>query len=291
MPPMPQAYLSATASRLILAGCRCRKTFESTPSARLRGVSSCFTRRTDFQTSVFSGALMVSLSSSVARAWTALAFASTLATALPPLPEPSPLPGLPASTGFSGCPLVSAMIRTSHVPEDGARIAELRRVALGPRVKVAQIDHNLPFRIQLHVRAIHGTRRRPLEVDALGVVTAAMARALELVLAGLPVGRASQVGADGRDHEDALGVAHHPNTVVFLKFGIDPEAEIRRVADQKFGFRLVERAREEEAQEHQEIDAQRAQHRRHHKTAAAGNRPGFIGVFGFGKNRSKRLHQ
>src|ERR1017187_5819646 len=153
MPPMPQAYLSATASRLILAGCRCRKTFESTPSARLRGVSSCFTRRTDFQTSVFSGALMVAFSSSLARAWTALAPAITLATALLPSPEPLALPlagaGLPVSTGFSGCPLVSAMIRTSHVPQDSARIAELRRVTLGPRVEVAQIDHNLPFRIQL----------------------------------------------------------------------------------------------------------------------------------------------
>src|ERR1017187_4398594 len=97
----------------------------------------------DFQTSVFSGALMVSFSSSVARACTALAPASTLATGLPPLPEPLPAAGLPVSTGFSGCPLVSAMIRTSHVPQNGAWIAELRRVTLGPRGEVARIDNNL----------------------------------------------------------------------------------------------------------------------------------------------------
>src|ERR1017187_10129098 len=210
---------------------------------------------------------MVAFSSSLARAWTALAPAITLATALLPSPEALALPlagaGLPVSTGFSGCPLVSAMIRTSHVPEDGAGIAELRRVTLGPRVEVAQIDHNLAFRIQLHVGAIHGSRRRPLEVDAFGIVAAAMARALELVLAGFPVGGAAQVGADSRDHEDALGVAHHPNPEIFLKFGIDAETKIRWVADQEFGFRLVERAWEEEAQEHQEIDAQGAQNSRH----------------------------
>src|ERR1017187_3142507 len=101
----------------------------------------------DFQTSVFAGALMVSLSSSVARARTALASANTLATALlpfpGPLPEPLPAAGLPVSTGFSGCPLVSAMIRTSHVPQNGAWIAELRRVTLGPRGEVARIDNNL----------------------------------------------------------------------------------------------------------------------------------------------------
>src|SRR5208282_1164732 len=46
-----------TASRLILAGCKCRKTLDSTPKARLRGVSSCLCRKMDVKTWVLVGSL------------------------------------------------------------------------------------------------------------------------------------------------------------------------------------------------------------------------------------------
>ena len=50
------------------------------------------TRSTDFQTSVFSGALMVSFNSSTARVCVALAPASTDASLPPPFPPALPLP-------------------------------------------------------------------------------------------------------------------------------------------------------------------------------------------------------
>ncbi len=102
------------------------------------------------------------------------------------------------------------------------------------------------------MRAIHGTRRGTFEVDAFGIVAAAVARALEFVFAGLPVRRAAQVGADRRDHEDALGVAHHPDAVLILELGIDAESEIRGIADLEAGLRLVQRARKEEAEKCEE---------------------------------------
>src|ERR1039457_3042407 len=196
------------ASRLILAGCRCRKTLESTPRARLRGVWSCLTRRTLFQTSVFDGAFTVAFNSSTARACTALASASTAASLLSP--------GAPSPVLLPLCPLVSGMLGSSD-PDDCAGVVKLARLALGPLVDVAQVHHNLSLGIQFDVRPVHGSRRRTLEVDAFGVVAAAVARALELVLARLPVGRAAQMGADGGDDEDTLGVADHPDAVLILK--------------------------------------------------------------------------
>src|SRR5579859_3897902 len=63
MPPMPHVNLYFTASRLTLAGCRWKKTLDSTESARLRGVSSCLTRKIERKTWLFSGSLRLSISS------------------------------------------------------------------------------------------------------------------------------------------------------------------------------------------------------------------------------------
>src|SRR5262249_33607964 len=131
--------------------------------------------------------------------------------------------------------------------------AELRTLALGPRVKMAQIHLNLAVGCKFHVRAIHGTRRRTLEVDAFRVVAAAMARALELVFAGLPIGRAAQMRADRRDHENALGILHHPDAMVLLKFGIHAESEVGRKSDFELALRFVKCAGKEEAEKHQQI--------------------------------------
>src|SRR5262245_2904145 len=61
-----------------------------------------------------------------------------------------------------------------------------------------------------------------LEVDARDIEPAAVARALELLLASQPVGRTPQVGADRLDHvEDVLAVvavgADHPETPLGLE--------------------------------------------------------------------------
>ena len=56
-----------------------------------------------------------------------------------------------------------------------------------------------------------------------------------------------------------------------------------------FGF--VERPRKEEAQKHQQVDAQRAQHRGHHELAPARDYFAFVRFFGFGKYGAERLRQ
>src|SRR3989442_2896669 len=104
--------------------------------------------------------------------------------------------------------------------------------------------------------AVHGPRRRSLEIDAFGIVAAAVTRALEFVFGGFPVRRAAQMSAHRVDHEDAFGIAHHPDAVFVLKFRIHAETEIRRVTDEKSGLGFEERARKKESQEHQKIDAQ-----------------------------------
>src|ERR1700704_4326830 len=63
MPPIPHVYLYLTASRLTLAGCRWKKTLDRTDRARLRGVSSCLTRKIDRKSCVFSGSFKPSSSS------------------------------------------------------------------------------------------------------------------------------------------------------------------------------------------------------------------------------------
>src|SRR5882724_12900940 len=72
-----------------------------------------------------------------------------------------------------------------------ARVVELVLLALWPFIEFAHIHHNLTFRIQFDVRAIHRPRRGPFEVDRFTVVTAAMTRTLEFVLAWFPVRRAA----------------------------------------------------------------------------------------------------
>src|SRR5262249_37688386 len=140
-----------------------------------------------------------------------------------------------------------------------------------PPVETAQIDHDLPFRIELDVRAVHRTRRRSLEVDPFRIISAAVAGTLKLVLACLPVGRAAQVRADRGDDEDTLGVAHHPDAILILKFRVDAKAEVGRTAYTEVSLRLIERSWQEKAEKHDEVDAQKSQHGRHHETAPAGD--------------------
>ena len=107
---------------------------------------------------------------------------------------------------------------------------------------------------ELDVRPIHRPGCGALEVHTLRIVPAAVTGALEFVLARLPVRRAAQVRANRRDHKDPFRVAHHPDAVLVLEFGVHAEAEIGRIADFEIGLWLEQRARKEEAQEHHEID-------------------------------------
>src|SRR5436190_14331854 len=121
---MPQVYLYATASRLILAGCRCRKTLLRTPRARERGVSSCLTRRTDFQTSVLSACLSA-LISSAACVLTARAPSANAVTGLFLAPfvgsePPAPFPGDP----FVPFPSGILIPQRFSDPDDGASIVK-----------------------------------------------------------------------------------------------------------------------------------------------------------------------
>src|SRR5579871_847225 len=110
------------------------------------------------------------------------------------------------------------------------------------------------------MRAVHGARRGTFEVDALGIVAAAMTGTLEFVFAGFPIRGTAQVSADGGNDEDALGIADHPDAVLILELGVHAESEVGGIADAEARFGLVEGARKEEPQEHQKIDAQNAEH-------------------------------
>ena len=129
-------------------------------------------------------------------------------------------------------------------------------------IQPAGVHDDLAGGVHFDVRAVHRPRRGPFEVDAFGVVPAAVARALEFVFAGLPFRSAAQVGAARKDHEDAVGFAHHPDAIGHQEALIDAQAEVRGIADGENGVGFVERARKEEPQEHQEVDAEIAAHRR-----------------------------
>src|SRR5260370_8027175 len=100
--------------------------------------------------------------------------------------------------------------------------------------------------------AVHGTRRRSFEVDSFAVVSTAVAGALELVFAGLPIWCAAEVRAACVDHEEAIGCAVNPYAVFLLELGIDAQSEFRWVADLKtrVGFKQDTMKKEpEEAEE------------------------------------------
>src|SRR5437773_1005859 len=99
------------------------------------------------------------------------------------------------------------------------------------------------------MRAIHGTRRRSFKVDAFAVVAAAVAGALELVFAGLPIRRAAEMRAASVDDKHAIGRAVHPDTIFLLPFGVDAECIVRGIANFEDSGRFKEGAGEEEFEE------------------------------------------
>src|SRR5262249_20317387 len=87
---------------------------------------------------------------------------------------------------------------------------------------------------------------------ALDIVTAAVTRALKLVLGLDPVRRAPEMRALCVNDEKLLRLPDHPDAMRLLEALIHAGPEVRRKADSKLRARLKERARKEESEKHQE---------------------------------------
>src|SRR6266849_5835439 len=116
-------------------------------------------------------------------------------------------------------------------------------LSLGPLKEPRSVYDDLAVGGQFDVRAVHRARRRTFKIHAFTVVAAAVARALEFVFAGFPVGRAAEMRAARVDDEDAVGRAVDPNAIFLLPLRIDTERVVGRIADFEYGGRLEERAR------------------------------------------------
>ena len=110
------------------------------------------------------------------------------------------------------------------------------------------------------MRPVHRTRRRPFKVHAFAVISASVARALELVFARLPVRRASQMCAARINDEETIGCAIHPDAELLLPFGIHAKRILRRISDLENRVRFKKRARQEEAEERKEPCRQEGGH-------------------------------
>src|SRR6185437_8715154 len=99
------------------------------------------------------------------------------------------------------------------------------------------------------MRPVHRARRRSFEVDAFIVITAAVTRALEFVLARLPIRCAAQVSAARIDYEKTIGRAVYPDTIFLLKLCINTEREVRGIADLERSIGFKQCARQEKAKE------------------------------------------
>src|SRR5258708_18988730 len=100
--------------------------------------------------------------------------------------------------------------------------------------------------------SVHGARGGAFEVDPLAVIAAAMTRTLELVFAGLPVGRATEMRATRIDHEYPIGRAIDPDAILLLKLGIDSERELRGISNFENRVGFEKSARKKEPEEGQE---------------------------------------
>src|SRR5438132_11266240 len=78
----------------------------------------------------------------------------------------------------------------------------------------ALVDDDLAVVADADGPALQRARRRPLEVDAGDVEAGAVARALELLLALQPVGRAAEVRAGGAQGVQSAVVADDPEVLV-----------------------------------------------------------------------------
>src|SRR5579872_4354 len=294
---MPQVNLYFTASRLTLAGCRWKKTLERTESARLRGVSSCLTRKIERNSWVFSGSfkpsssslpfsLIVSLRSVTSwrtRSSNPVPFLLPFSSAIPMSPQLVPSPQGKSQKRLSN---VLAVARVSHPwqaprstrsvqpvhpvyvasispyskPSSRSNRDELQNLYRQIRARVIKLIHasarvihvqpagvhnQFSCGIHRHVRAIHGPGRWALEIHALAVVAASMARALKFIFRRFPFRRASQVRAPRENNKNAVRLADDPHAIGHQIALVDAQRKISRVSDIKDCVGFVQRAREE----------------------------------------------
>src|ERR1700733_9533820 len=76
-------------------------------------------------------------------------------------------------------------------PQERSVVVELAWLAFGPLIQLCNIHQDLTVGCDFDLSSIHGARRWSLEINSFAVVSAAVARTLEFVLAWLPVGRAA----------------------------------------------------------------------------------------------------
>src|SRR5580700_3040586 len=145
----------------------------------------------------------------------------------------------------------------------------MRRLPFRPLIKPGSIDNDLPIGSQFDLGAVHGTRSRAFEVDAFAVIAAAVAWALELVLARFPVRGAAQVGTPCVNHEHAVWSAIDPDAVFLLKFCVDAQRELRGIANLENCVRFEKSARKKEPEESQEPCSQECRYCDPHQTATA----------------------
>src|SRR5207244_3731045 len=93
------------------------------------------------------------------------------------------------------------------------------------------VDEDLPVVGQHHARALERPRRRPFEIDAGQSISAAVARALELVFRREVIRRASQMRADrderiepARVLSDVVGSPYDPDPKLLFPSLIDAHA-------------------------------------------------------------------
>src|ERR1041385_960202 len=104
-------------------------------------------------------------------------------------------------------------------------------LSLGPLIEARSIHDNLAIWSQLHICSVHGTRGGAFEVHAFAVIAAAVAGALEFVLAGFPVRCAAEVRATRVNNKDAIRRAVYPDAVLLLPLGIHSKRVIGGIAD------------------------------------------------------------
>src|SRR5436190_3147650 len=135
-------------------------------------------------------------------------------------------------------------------------VVEFVLLTLWPFVKLAHVNHDLAFSVELNMGAIHRPWRRPLEVNCFAVIATAVTGAFEFVFAGLPVRRTSQMCAARVDDKQSIGSLIDPNTVLLLILGIDPQGVVAWKSNFESAGRFKYGARQEEAHEHQEAGGQ-----------------------------------
>src|SRR5258708_4878988 len=141
----------------------------------------------------------------------------------------------------------------------------MARLSLGPLIEPGSIHDNLTIWRQFHVRPVPPTRGRSFQVDTFAVVSTPVAWALELVLAGLPIGSAAQMCAASVDDEYPIRRAVHPDAVFLLPLGIHTQGIVRGIADFENGRRFEKGAREEKTKEGDEPCAEKPRDGNPHK--------------------------